>query len=72
MELVNSLLIDQVKEELTVCFQYLYEGIGEVEIEPTKEAKYGDYQCTLPLKLSKILERSPRDIAMAVVEKVER
>src|SRR5271169_6260646 len=39
----------------------------EAEIARSKEAKFGDYQCNIAMKLAKVLHSSPKDIAKQIV-----
>ena len=73
MDLTNRLLTDEVKEHLQGSFQALDGTINniEIEIDPSKEDKFGDYQCSEALKLAKILGKSPRDIANDVVDRLK-
>lgn len=66
-------LIDFIEQGLTdaVCLAFDDFPKGErVEVARTTQAHFGHYQCNSAMKLSKILRRSPRDIALAIVEKI--
>jgi arginyl-tRNA synthetase len=67
---IKKLIVEQVKEELLKAFGSLTE-VKSLEVEATKDEKFGDYQCSLALKLSKQLQKSPKEIAERVVSELK-
>ena len=41
-------------------------------VTPTVDSKFGDFQCNAAMSMAKILQKSPRDIATAIVDGVEK
>ncbi len=73
MKKVNSLMIETIREDVQKAFAIKNDHTTKmkVEIDPSKDVKFGDYQCSLALKLSKELNKSPREIAEAAAEKLK-
>ena len=68
MKSLGNLIIVEIEEAVREAFSFCDSEIGKIEIDPSKELKFGDYQCSLALKLSKELKKSPRAIAEQAVE----
>ncbi|MFZ4098799.1 MAG: arginine--tRNA ligase [Chlamydiia bacterium] len=45
--------------------------LAHAEVTPATDAKFGDYQCNLAMKLAKPLQRSPRQVAEAIMQSVQ-
>lgn len=45
--------------------------IGDVEIDNTKEKKFGDFATNFALKMSKVLGKNPREIAEILIEEID-
>ncbi len=43
-----------------------------VTLEKPADSAHGDYACPAPLRLSKILGKNPQDIALAIIEKLQK
>lgn len=71
MEGTASLIIDQIAKEVELAFKEFLTEPCKIDIDPSKDLKFGDYQCSLALKLSKELKRAPREIAMAAAENLK-
>lgn len=56
---------EQLRKLLIKAMSKAYPAVGEIDIpiEPTVEAKFGDYTSTVALKLAKIVNQPPRDVA---------
>jgi arginyl-tRNA synthetase len=70
MKKVSSLVIETIREDVQKAF-VLKNGQStqmRAEIDPSKDAKFGDYQCSLALKLSKEWNTSPREIAESAAD----
>ena len=66
-------LICLIENKLTRAFQDAFEAFPKdetVEITQSTQSQFGHYQCNSAMKLTKLLKRSPRDLALAVVEKI--
>ena len=44
---------------------------GDSQIQPSQDEKFGDYQCNAAMGLAKKLGRKPREVAEAIVEKLD-
>ena len=73
MKKVNNLVIETIREVVQKAFALKNSHTTEikVEIDPSKDVKFGDYQCSLALKLSKEWNKSPREIAEAAAAKLK-
>lgn len=65
---MKSLLEKKIKDVLTK----LEIDDVSVEIENTKNNIHGDYACNIALKLKGILNKNPRDIALEIVELINK
>ncbi len=65
-------MIEQVTKEVEIAFKEFLTEPCTISIDPSKELKFGDYQCSLALKLSKGLFLSPREIAERAAKNLER
>ena len=68
---MSKMIVQQIEEEVEKAFAQLKKELGKVEVDPSKEEKFGDYQSSLALKLSKELKRSPREIAQEAAKSLE-
>lgn len=69
-------IIKQLEERFQQAFLSAYPQLGEnsafqVEVVPSSNEKFGDYQCNTPMKLAKELRLPPRQIAEAVTKQLE-
>ncbi len=60
---------EQLRKLLTAAIKKAYPTVGdiEVDIERTTVAKFGDYTSTVALKLAKVVNDQPRDIATHLI-----
>ena len=67
-------LAEKFHRALLAAFPEHHDILEELPIEvvQSSQEKFGHYQCNTPMRLAKPLQRSPRHIAEAVVQKVER
>lgn len=63
-----SMIINQIEKAVAASFVFTKVDLGQIEIDPSKDIKFGDYQCSLALKLSKQLNKAPRAIAEQAVK----
>jgi arginyl-tRNA synthetase len=68
--MTKNSIIEEVKQLIKEAFAPVIDA-KEVEIDPSKEEKFGDYQCSLALKLSKQLQKNPREIALEAVSQLK-
>lgn len=69
----NKPLINVLEAGFTQLFAQLFTDLpaGEwIEITPSTQAHFGHYQCNSAMKLTKILKRPPREIALSVIEAI--
>ena len=59
-EIISLWIIERLKK----CFDL---DIDKIDILPTNNDKYGDFQCNVSLSLSKKLNLSPRDISTLII-----
>ncbi len=75
-------LISEIKNSLRGEIKKAYESacnkeklvkaeICEIEIDSTKEKKFGDFATNFALKMSKTLGKNPREVAMALLEELD-
>lgn len=68
MQTIISQLEDTFKKAAKTI---LGQEIPAIEIAPSKSEKFGDYQFNSAMKLAKLMQKSPREIAEAIVSKIE-
>lgn len=68
---MNS-LIECVADILRKSAQAAFDWDGEIHVTPSTAEKFGDYQCNSAMKMAKELRKSPREIATAWVEKMDK
>ena len=63
--------INNALKELILEKNIIFDSLPEFIIEKPKNKAHGDYSCSLPLQLSKILKNSPINIADELINKIE-
>ena len=73
MKSTLSILTDKFCQAMLTAFPQLIEQKASlpVEIEQSTQEKFGHYQCNSAMKLSKILQQNPRQIAEALIKHVD-
>ncbi len=71
MKTIISLLEEKFKNAALKAFPLLETEKDFIEIALSKSEKFGDYQFNSAMKLSKVLQKNPRQIAEAIVSFVE-
>ena len=68
----TKLIADLLSEWLSLVFRETFQDAGhefsDIEVVPTANPDFGDYQCNAAMSLAKVLSMAPRKIAEAVVE----
>ena len=66
-------LIDSVREILqrAACKAFPDVDLGKLEVTLATQEEFGHYQCNSAMRLAKIVKKSPRDIAQAIVDNIE-
>jgi arginyl-tRNA synthetase len=68
-------LIDRVLHVLSIAAKAAFPSLPveklKIEITEATQEKFGHYQCNSAMKLAKELKRSPKEIAIALTEKLE-
>lgn len=63
------MLVEKIKEILQKASQTAFPEINEpVEVTESTNEKFGHYQCNSAMKFSKILKKSPREVAEGIVK----
>jgi len=70
MKTIISLLEEKFKKAALKAFPLLETEKDFIEIALSKSEKFGDYQFNSAMKLSKVLQKNPRQIAEAIVMQV--
>ncbi|MCH9621833.1 MAG: Arginine--tRNA ligase [Chlamydiia bacterium] len=68
---VKDLIINEIKGSVEEAYTSLFDTAEEAHIDQSKDKKFGDYQCSIALKASKILQKPPRVIAELICEKIK-
>ena len=63
--------INNALKELILEKNIIFDSLPEFIVEKPKNKAHGDYSCSLPLQLSKILKNSPVNIADELINKIE-
>lgn len=69
-------LLKQIQQQCSTALNQLYSGheaifaTQQIEITPSTNSKFGHYQCNSAMKLSKLLDRSPRTIAQELCDQL--
>lgn len=71
MKTIISLLEEKFKNAALKAFPLLETEKDFIEIALSKSEKFGDYQFNSAMKLSKVLQKNPRQIAEAIVMQVD-
>jgi len=61
-------IVEAIAGEVEIAFKEFLQDGCTIEIDPSKELKFGDYQCSLALKLAKHSNKTPQEIAKACAE----
>lgn len=73
MDLMLS-IEDELKKIFGLAVQEAFSHLASeerlIEITPSTQAHFGDYQCNSAMKLAKLLKKNPRQVAEEIVEKV--
>lgn len=71
MKTIISLLEEKLKNAALKAFPLLETEKDFIEIALSKSEKFGDYQFNSAMKLSKVLQKNPRQIAEAIILEVD-
>jgi arginyl-tRNA synthetase len=63
MNEIKELISEKIAKELENAFKEFLKNPFLIEVDPSKELTFGDFQCSLALKLSKQLGKKPQEIA---------
>lgn len=69
--IVNDLIIREIKEAVQTAIKEVFGQDIEAEIDQSKDEKFGDYQCSVALKATKILGKPPREIALKIADQLQ-
>ena len=64
-------LRDNVKAAITQSFSAEMGRTAKLDIMPTQNAKFGDYQCSAAFSLASSLRKPPREVASAIVASIQ-
>lgn len=71
MQNVMLSLLEIFRESILKAFPTLDFPSDEIEISPSTQAKFGDYQCNSAMRLAKGLQIPPRKVAEAIVAQLD-
>lgn len=69
--IVNDLIIREIREAVQTAIKEVFGQDIEAEIDQSKDEKFGDYQCSVALKATKILGKPPREIAQSIADQLQ-
>ncbi|MCH9811524.1 arginine--tRNA ligase [bacterium] len=72
MSVIEKLVVERIEKEVIEAFSFCDLPLTTGEIDPSKEEKFGDYQCNLAMKLSKELKKAPREIALMAADALSK
>lgn len=63
-------ILSLIKEYFKISFTEAFQNykIDDIEITVATQAKFGDYQCNSAMKLSKVMQKNPREIAQQLID----
>ena len=72
MYIIYNEIKDLILDTIVELFQVERESVENlVEVEPTKDAKHGDFYTNAAMSLTKNLKRSPQEIAIKIIESIK-
>ncbi len=71
MQSVIQSLTEIFREAIVEAYPELTLNQADLEISPSTQAKFGDYQCNSAMRLAKALQKPPRQVAEAIVAQIK-
>jgi arginyl-tRNA synthetase len=66
----------ELSKWMSAAFQQIYPGVDlsqvKLDVVPTADEQFGDYQCNAAMALARLLKKKPREIAQAVIDGVAK
>lgn len=72
MKNILSTLVDQFHQATSKAYPELPENEIPIEVTPSTNEKFGDYQFNSAMKLTKVLKQNPRQIAEKIISHLDR